>query len=196
MEAYRVGEGTAKELRGRFDTLVEGRPYAGDMGVDIRLLRERRTDVALSAQALVMPLDAMLAKFRFNLFGDYRCKDDGPELRNGVTVDRALDAVGNYARHEYEWFAHDRKDTWPEGQQKRSITPLAKLHTSCPIEDNRDAYMEFTSIEIPAAFVLDLIGNYETDGPDMTYRTVESKVYAAALKSIERRFPKAAGSGY
>ena len=135
-----------------------------------------------------MPLDALLTSLRFGLKGSGECSDDGPDLRNGVSVDRAVDAIGNYVRHRDEWFAHDYADTWPSKRQLRSVRPLAQLSTSRPIADAQDAYVEFTSIPLPPAFVLDLLGDYETLGPEMTWRIVESRIYAAALKSIEKRF--------
>jgi hypothetical protein len=87
------------------------------------------------------------------------------------------------------------RDTWPTERQDRSIKPLAQLGTTRPIEDAEDAYKAFTTIALPPAFVLDLLGEYEVDGPKMTYETVEGKVYAAALKSIERRFPAPTDAG-
>jgi hypothetical protein len=195
LEAYRIAEGTANELRSRLASVDDGIRYPGDMAIDFKILEQRRIDVSVAAENLLVPLDAMLGGLRFRLFGSDVCKDHGPILRNDKTVDRALDAIGNYVRHAFEWFSHDYHDTQPTAQQERSIKPLAQIYTSRPITDAEDAYEEFTLIPLPPAFVLDLLADYEMAGPRMTYRTVEAKVYAAALKSIECRFAGQAARG-
>jgi hypothetical protein len=56
----------------------------------------RGTIDALSLR-LVLAFDNLLTDIRLRLRGEQNayCTNDGPELRNGVTVDRALDAAGN-----------------------------------------------------------------------------------------------------
>jgi hypothetical protein len=186
VEARRVAEGTAAELAERLKNVAFG--SSGNPVEHLGLLDRRRFDVGLAAEALMLPLDALLTSLRFGLTGNGMCTDDGPELRNGVTVDRAVDAIGNYVRHRDEWFSHDYAETWPNERQMRSVRPLALLYSSQQIEDARAAYMAFTSISLPPAFVLDLLGDYEALGAEMTWRVVESRIYAAALRSIERRF--------
>lgn len=186
VEARRVAEGTAGEIAERLKNVASG--YAGNAVGHLAILDQRRFDVGLAAEALMLPLDGLLTSLRFGLKGSGVCYEDGPELRNGVTVDRAVDAIGNFVRHRDEWFAHDYADTWPNTQQLRSVRPLALLSAPHPIDDAKDAYMAFTSISLPPAFVLDLLGDYEALDAEMTWRVVESHIYAAALKSIERRF--------
>ena len=165
IEALRVAEGTAAALTERLRKVGFG--YAGMVSVDMRILDQRRFDVSLAAETLMLPLDAFLTSLRCALTGDETCTDDGPELRNGVTVDRAVDAVGNYVRHRDGWFAHDFADTWPSKRQMRSVQPLAQLRSSTPLHCPKDAYIEFTSIPLVAAYVLDLLGDYENLGPGM-----------------------------
>ena len=192
IDARRVHEGATDELRTNLNRVdpyrVDPEPYPGNLVEHLRFVEQRYLDVGLAAETLLLPLDAMLSSLRFALTSCDRCTDDGPELRNDVMVDRAIDAIGNYVRHRHEWFSHDYAKTWPTKQQMWSVKPLAQLHTSRTIEDAEDAYMEFTEISLPPAFVLDLLGNYSVDGPDMSFGTVESMVYSAALNSIKRRF--------
>ena len=112
-------------------------------------VRAAQRMVELSAQTLILALDGLLSEIRFSLSDSDVCRDDGPELRNGVTVDRALDAAGNYMRHSHEWFSHDWKPTWPQGQQLVSIRAIAKLFAPYPIDDEQDAYMAFTQVAYP-----------------------------------------------
>lgn len=184
-ELYGISEGTEVALGQRLRGATAGR--AGNLIEAIRITEQRRVEVELAAEALAMSLDSVLTSLRFRLFGKDVCCDHGPQLRNGVTVDRALDAIGNYVRHGWEWFSHDYGSTWPSKQQTRSIAPLAQLHTTRPIGDSEDAYQEFTLITMPATFVVDLLGDYATLGPKMTFAVIEHKVSLAAMSSIEAR---------
>lgn len=142
--------------------------------------------VELSAQTLILMLDDFLSKIRFSLTGFDACRDDGPELRNGVTIDRALDAAGNYVRHSHEWFAHDWKSTWPQGQQLTSIRAIARLFAPYPIENEQEAYIAFTRVSYPMISLLDLLSDYEKNGNDSRYAIVEVKVREAAIASVRR----------
>lgn len=145
--------------------------------------------VELSAQTMLLVLDGFLSEIRFSLTGSDICRDDGPELRNGVSVDRALDAAGNYVRHSHEWFSHDWKPTWPQGQQLRSIQAIAKLFAPYSIDNEQDAYMAFTRVSYPMSSILDLLSDYENRGNDAEYATVEAMIREAALATARRAFP-------
>ena len=187
-EAWRISEGSVAEFRSRVRLFNETAEYPGDINTDLRIIGDRKRNVEFAAEAMLLPLDSFLGSLRFMLFGNDHCRDDGPVLRYSITVDRALDAIGNYARHSFEWFAHDFNNTWPSSFQHKSIRPLAQLTTPGRIDDPAAAYRAFTAVELPGAYVLDLLAKYGIDGPRASYKTVEGVVYAAALGSINRRF--------
>jgi hypothetical protein len=165
-----------------------------DLGGALSTIDASKGTLKATASGLLLALDGMLTDLRVRLRGKEQpwCTCDGPELRNGVTVDRALDAVGNYIRHEYEWQVHDYRATFPEGRELKSIIALARLSTSMPIEegDSEAAYEQYT-LTRPALMVLDLLCEFERDGPSATYATVERKMLDAGnctiLKTFESR---------
>ena len=147
------------------------------------------------ASALLLALDALLSELRSRLrSGKTRCHDEGPHLNRSVTVDRALDAAGNWVRHEYEWRLHDLAGTWPNDQQLRSIVPLAQLSTVMPIsgDDTKEAYAAYTEID-PPLLVLDLLSDYSEFGPEAKYETVQGKVIDAGIYIIKNTFARARG---
>jgi hypothetical protein len=178
--ARRYRSQTAKERFAEdfdpFAAVETGKAY----GVIIRAL----------ASALLLALDGLLSDLRTRTRnGDDRCTDDGPELAHGVTVDRALDAVGNYVRHAHEWRLHDYRQTWPNKRQLRSIIALARLSTTMPIKDNdaEEAYKTYTETN-PPLMVLDLLCDYEQNGPSASYENVERKILEAGVCIIRASF--------
>lgn len=147
--------------------------------------------------ALLLAFDNLLTNLRLRLRGQNAQypTDDGPELRNGVTVDRALDAAGNYVRHEHEWQLHDYRATFPQGQQLRSIIAIARLSTAMPIDDDdaEEAYAQYTLTD-PGPMILDLLSGYEEKGQNATYEDVEEKLKFAGLRTIEVTFERRRGA--
>jgi hypothetical protein len=152
----------------------------------------RGTIDALSL-SLLLAFDNLLTDVRIRLRGEQNayCTNDGPELRNGVTVDRALDAVGNYLRHENEWRLHDYRTTYPSGQQLRSIWAIARLSTSEPIgaDDGEGAYAQYT-LTRPGPMILDMLADYERKGAEASYEDAESKVREAGMCTVRASFER------
>lgn len=145
------------------------------------------------ALSVLLAFDNLLTDLRTRLRGERNayCTNDGPELRHGVTVDRALDAAGNYLRHEHEWRLHDYRATFPEGQQLRSIWAIARLSTTEPIDpsDGAEAYAQYTQTN-PGPMILDLLCEYERKGPDASYEDAERKVMEAGMRTIQVSFER------
>lgn len=164
--------------------------YGDNLLATVESVRTVRVTTESLASSLLLALDGSLRDLRIRMNGKSdRCTGDGPELRHGVTVDRALDAAGNYARHGHEWLMHDYRETWPEGRQLSSIQVLAQLRTARPTDDNREAYMEFT-LTNPPLLVMDLLCDFEERGYESSYDAVQAKISAAAECTIERLLSK------
>jgi hypothetical protein len=146
------------------------------------------------AASLLLPLDNLLGDLRFRLSGSERCRDDGPQLLHGVTVDRALDAFGNYFRHEHEWRNLDVSNNLPNKEQLRSMLPIARLSTTMPIGDDEaaEAYIQYT-LTSPAILILDLLCDFKKYGPDTSYDVVEQKIFHAGVATIARVFAPSTG---
>jgi hypothetical protein len=198
MTAYSRAEQESRDFTGwarEFETQTgEERFLAGYEPFEVlaTIGAARGTIKALSL-SLLMAFDNLLTDVRIRLRGERNayCTDDGPDLRNGVTVDRALDAAGNYLRHENEWRLHDYRATFPEGQQLRSIRAIAQLSTSDVIDadDSEGAYAQYT-LTSPGPMILDMLCNYELRGSDASYDDAEGKVLQAGMCTISVTFDR------
>jgi hypothetical protein len=188
MDAYREAEDASTRFninRRRFgenSSAQDGSSLWSDLA-DVQSLQGM---VEALASGILLALDGALSDLRMRLRKNDRCTDDGQELRYGVTVDRALDAVGNYVRHRHEWLMHDFAATWPNETQIRSVKPIAQLSTRMPIESAQDAYIQFTLAD-PPAMILDLLCGFDSHGYDCTFESVEAKVLAAGTTRSGRR---------
>lgn len=195
MATYREAEAASlrfAEWARRFDTQTSDERYAEgyEPFAALSTIEAYKGTLRAIASALLLALDGLLSNLRVRVRrGRERCTDDGPELRNGVTVDRALDAIGNYVRHEHEWRLHDYRGTWPDNRQLRSIAAIAKLSTTMPIEwdDAEEAYIQYTQTN-PTIMLLDMLSNFEDYGPDSSYENVERKVLDAGICTIKATF--------
>lgn len=85
--AVAAGKGTPAEAAAKLSATMDGSEML----------------VETLASVVLLPLDTVLTALRHGLHGSDRCRDEGPTIVGGVTVDRALDSVGNLLRHRHEW---------------------------------------------------------------------------------------------
>jgi hypothetical protein len=149
------------------------------------------------ASVVLLPLDTVLTALRHGLHGSDRCRDEGPTIVGGVTVDRALDSVGNLLRHRHEWVRRMAAGEPLQARQQTSITSLMRVVRRSPDVTDRDAYDDFPYVERPCADILDALSSFARDRNEASYESVHDRVVLAGQLTISNKFhPRAvAASG-
>ena len=140
------------------------------------------------ASVVLLPLDTVLTALRHGLHGSDRCRDKGPTIVGGVTVDRALDSVGNLLRHRHEWVRRIVAGERLEARQQTSITSLMRVVRRSADVTDRDAYDDFPYVERPCADVLDALSGFARDGNGASYESVHDRVALAGQLTIGNKF--------
>jgi len=156
------------------------------LGQQERLRAARAAEA--DAEIILRTMDDLLSSVVTAYTGKDKPLDLGPALVAEVSVDRLLDAVGNYVRHRPEWELTMLERGAFTKQQLDSIRPLARVLTGHADIDGIEAYKALIEEPMPSLRVLDLLSGYTNGQGRGSYEHLEAMVAETASRIIDEKF--------